>query len=516
MRKWMSLLLAGLITFSITTSPVQAGKPTNPNTGGTPGSWTVGAAPERVDPSKPAILFVHGLNSSANVWYENNDMYEQAYNNGYQTSFINLYDITGTSESMWDNGRLLSGKIREISEHFGKKLIVIAHSKGGVDTQAAIVHYGAAPYVQRVITLGSPHHGSQLADLAYSSWAGWLADLIGSRNPGTASMQTSYMQYFRSQTDGLSSGRGVPFYTLAGNSWSSGSTSHFFGGLYLSSYGDNDGVVTVQSAYVPGGRMVRVGPWNHTSVRTGSHVYSLLAPYLQQAEPAQAFSSESGHERIAPSASVAHDPGSHYIRGGKLHGQATETLVVEDGVASVQLSWISDKPLHSLELTHPDGTVETLQPEMYQDEEIFQGAWHHQVLLNQPAPGAYELTASAPDAAAYLMAAQFHRPQDFKISLKSTGSEIQLQQQDQAHVNNISYDISYFGDPDSLSPQKLSPSISTKNFSANAKPDMSAFNKPGLYSITAEAAGVTDKGYPFRRTIVQSVFVDESGRQYGL
>lgn len=116
----MSLLLAGLITFSITTSPVQAGKPTNPNTGGTPGSWTVGAAPERVDPSKPAILFVHGLNSSANVWYENNDMYEQAYNNGYQTSFINLYDITGTSESMWDNGRLLSGKIREISEHFGK------------------------------------------------------------------------------------------------------------------------------------------------------------------------------------------------------------------------------------------------------------------------------------------------------------------------------------------------------------------------------------------------------------
>ncbi|PAD79434.1 hypothetical protein [Paenibacillus campinasensis] len=79
-------------------------------------------------------------------------------------------------------------------------------------------------------------------------------------------------------------------------------------------------------------------------------------------------------------------------------------------------------------------------------KKIFQEASHHQVLLNQPAPGAYELTASAPDAAAYLMAAQFHRPQDFKISLKSTRSEIQLQQQDQTHVNNISYDISYFGE----------------------------------------------------------------------
>lgn len=516
MKKWMSLLLAGLLTFSITAAPTHAGKPSNPNTGGIPGSWTVGVAPERIDPAKPAILFVHGLNSSANVWYENNDMYEQAYNNGYQTSFINLHDITGTSESMWDNGRLLAEKIREISNHFGKKLIIVAHSKGGVDTQAAIVHYGAAPYVQRVITLGSPHYGSQLADLAYSSWAGWLANLIGSKSPGTASVQTSYMQYFRSETDGLSTGREVPFYTLAGNSWSSGSTSHFFGGMYLSAFGDNDGVVTVQNSYLPGGRMIRVGPWNHATVRTGSYVYELLSPYMQQAEPALASLSDFTNDLSAIHHSASSDPGSYFIRGDKFDGQATQSLIVEDGVESIKLNWISDKQLQSLELIHPSGTSETLQTEVYQDEEIFQGAWHHQAVLYQPEPGAYQLTATAADAGAYLMVAQFQRPQDFKISLNSSGSEIKLQQQDEAHVTNINYNVSYYGDPKASSSQHSSPSISSKSYSANSKPDLSTFSQPGLYNITAEATGVTDKGYPFMRTIVQSIYVDESGRRYGL
>lgn len=96
-------------------------------------------------------------------------MLQQARDAGYQTAAINLYDANGTSQDMWDNGKLLADKIKVISNHFGKKLIVIAHSKGGVDTQTTLVYNRAAPYVQRVITLSSPHYGSQLADLAYSS-----------------------------------------------------------------------------------------------------------------------------------------------------------------------------------------------------------------------------------------------------------------------------------------------------------------------------------------------------------
>jgi len=60
------------------------------------------------------------LNSSAEVWTKNNnDMLQRARDAGYQTATINLYDANGASQDMWDNG----------NNHFGKKLIVIAHSK---------------------------------------------------------------------------------------------------------------------------------------------------------------------------------------------------------------------------------------------------------------------------------------------------------------------------------------------------------------------------------------------------
>jgi triacylglycerol esterase/lipase EstA (alpha/beta hydrolase family) len=235
---------------------------------------------------------------------------------------------------MWDNGKLLADKIKIISNHFEKKLIVIAHSKGGVDTQTALVYNGATPYVQRVITLSSPHHGSQLADLAYSSWAGWLADIIGSQNPGTSTLQTSYMKYFRSKTDALSNTATIPFFTFAGDNWFDGTASYILGGLYLSSFGKNDGVVTVDNAKLPGGRIVKIGPWEHTKVRTGSYVFSLIQPYLQANTPAlnqeaEALSAASSSLTASALQSTYSEIGnSYFIRGGDYNGKAFEILIL--------------------------------------------------------------------------------------------------------------------------------------------------------------------------------------------
>src|SRR5690606_15553332 len=107
-----------------------------------------------------------------------NDMYTYAYNHGYRTAFVDLHP-EGT---MWDNGQLLSSLLNQITAYFGvSKVVIVAHSKGGVDANAAAAHYGAAPKISRVITLGTPHWGTPLADLAYSSWASWLAELLGQR-----------------------------------------------------------------------------------------------------------------------------------------------------------------------------------------------------------------------------------------------------------------------------------------------------------------------------------------------
>lgn len=127
----------------------------------------LGQKPANYDENKTPILFVQGRNGNADSWYgktvyhEMNDMYDYALKAGYQTVFIQLYDAAGKgSASQWDNGKLLAQKLEEIYNHFGKKVNIVAHSKGGIDTQAALVGYGANRFVGNVITLATPHYGS--------------------------------------------------------------------------------------------------------------------------------------------------------------------------------------------------------------------------------------------------------------------------------------------------------------------------------------------------------------------
>jgi triacylglycerol esterase/lipase EstA (alpha/beta hydrolase family) len=169
----------------------------------------VGATPPNVDLSKPPIVFVQGMNGKAQAWWSEtryhgvNDMYEIAYQNGYRTAFVQLYDAAGNgSATPWDNGKLLAQMLAQIYSYFGQKVNIVAHSKGGPDTQAALVEYGAYPYVNKVVTLSSPHYGSNLANLAYSWWAGWLAELLGQQSPGVYSLQTGEMEKYRQQIDG--------------------------------------------------------------------------------------------------------------------------------------------------------------------------------------------------------------------------------------------------------------------------------------------------------------------------
>ena len=62
-------------------------------------------------------------------------------------------------------GRQLADRIKEIVEETGcGKVNIIAHSKGGLDSRAAISLYGAAPYVASLTTVNTPHRGCQFAD----------------------------------------------------------------------------------------------------------------------------------------------------------------------------------------------------------------------------------------------------------------------------------------------------------------------------------------------------------------
>lgn len=81
------------------------------------------------------------------------------------------------------------------------------------------------------------------------------------------------MSYFRSITDSHSNVSKNRYYTLGGYKWGSFGSALYWGGLYLSSYGSNDGVVTVASSRLTGGTIIREGAWNHTTIREGSHTF---------------------------------------------------------------------------------------------------------------------------------------------------------------------------------------------------------------------------------------------------
>ena len=75
------------------------------------------------------------------------------------------YGEQQSAASVESCGRELAERIRRITEETGcGKLNIIAHSKGGLDSRAAISWFGAAEYVASLTTINTPHRGCLFAE----------------------------------------------------------------------------------------------------------------------------------------------------------------------------------------------------------------------------------------------------------------------------------------------------------------------------------------------------------------
>lgn len=54
-----------------------------------------------------------------------------------------------------------------------ERIDLIAHSLGGLDARYALAHLGLAKRVRSLVTIGTPHHGSPIADLVLRGPIGW-------------------------------------------------------------------------------------------------------------------------------------------------------------------------------------------------------------------------------------------------------------------------------------------------------------------------------------------------------
>ena len=377
------------------------------------GRWYVGTKPEERGASRPVIVFVPGLGSPAQSYWEQgeygpNELYAMACADGFRTAFVEFMAPGQRAMDMWQNGRILAWQLGEICRYYGvRRVSVVAHSKGGVDSQTAMVYFGAGPLVEKLITLSTPHWGSQLADLAYSTFGWPLAERFHVHSDGCYVMQTGYMREYRRLTDRHSQNT-APLFTFGGRGSGALFSKIWAGSQYMSQYGENDGVVTVASAHNPRGEHLATLGLNHAQMQQGQHVWNYLrASVLGQPLPAVPVSA-------IPEPAGAGGPAGLIYRGGRLDAGIDEHFSVDSRTTQADIAVLTAADVSaglagSLYLKGPAGEIRR----GFRREGDVGGSPVLRLTLRSPAPGDWDL-CSAPASGEFF--AMFRLAGGFRIS----------------------------------------------------------------------------------------------------
>lgn len=124
-------------------------------------AWPAGRGllrPDEIEPRKRTVLLVHGLNANAKAC-ENMARAFAAY--GVQTLLFDYPDYLPIA----DIGKRLHADLTQLAaEYPDLKLIIVAHSMGGLVSRAALEgNTPVVPCVTDLFMLGTPHQGSRLA-----------------------------------------------------------------------------------------------------------------------------------------------------------------------------------------------------------------------------------------------------------------------------------------------------------------------------------------------------------------
>lgn len=107
------------------------------------------------------VLFIHGFLCNAGVW---RPVMASLRRRGYRQLFsINLEPPFGNINRF---GRQVADCVQWICEETGAhRVVLVGHSMGGLAARAALREPGMPARVAKIVTLGTPHHGSWHANL---------------------------------------------------------------------------------------------------------------------------------------------------------------------------------------------------------------------------------------------------------------------------------------------------------------------------------------------------------------
>lgn len=208
--------------------------------------------------TKYPILLVHGLGFRDwryfNYWGR---IPKELIKNGAKI----YYGNQEACASVAVNAEEIRRRVLEITEETGcGKVNIIAHSKGGLDSRYAIAKLGIEDKVATLTTVGTPHRGSQITDLANKlpdSFYRKVADFMDRRFKGfgdvspdfyTACHQfnSDYAEQFNRDVSDSDKVYYQSYASVMKNALSFGLLSFTY--LLLKKFGRNDGLVTVESA----------------------------------------------------------------------------------------------------------------------------------------------------------------------------------------------------------------------------------------------------------------------------
>ncbi|MBV8328782.1 T9SS type A sorting domain-containing protein [Chryseobacterium sp.] len=252
-------------------SEVNLGNPNNGSLSGNDQEKTIyyGTTPDNWNGK--TIVFAHGFTATSSVFI-NGSLYKWAFNDGYRTVFV----TTTKGGSMETNAELFAKGLDQIKTKLGSsKFYMLAHSNGGKSIDLALTVHGKKDMAIKVVTLGTPFKGTQIANIGEWPILNWVA----SSQFGDEGMKTSttyYMENVRKTIDNHPNNDPSLFYHFGHTGYNqlsnvtfpnflkylvSGNTIKALGG------GNNDGVTPYYSHYKLGGHIMvpeGEGKDNHT------------------------------------------------------------------------------------------------------------------------------------------------------------------------------------------------------------------------------------------------------------
>jgi pimeloyl-ACP methyl ester carboxylesterase len=125
--------------------------------------WVMrGRAATAVDPRSPPVLMIPGIYCNAGIWWW---MRRRLSKFGLSTIAINLEPLLASIDDLAEQ---LAVHIERVCADTGAdRVILLGHSMGGLVARTYLRRFGAGARVAKLITLATPHHGSELARLAF-------------------------------------------------------------------------------------------------------------------------------------------------------------------------------------------------------------------------------------------------------------------------------------------------------------------------------------------------------------